>query len=204
MFKPYFMTVKFYPLPGKREQILDQMRKAIEYFMYPRLCEKFSKHPRRRSQHHMLPKIWLFPDVPVWKREKISVRLFGANDGGLHYQGPCLVSPIFWMKQKRCAIKLVEENQGLFIGRGISSVHLTEMDDEFELTSDYCVKHMKWNPSAERHVIILPRDYSELKSGSVSAQDRPMKDLQARYNLSDETAQLLLKNETEQRSALST
>lgn len=85
--KLYYVNIMFGPLRLPQSQIIPCMKKAIEKF-YGRFCTEFSRDPRAPSQQDKLPQFWLFPDLPVFKYQKHSLRDVTINGNGLHYNGP--------------------------------------------------------------------------------------------------------------------
>ena len=87
----YFINIMFKPLRGAGTAIDAQMHDAIVNGFYPQLCKHLERHPGRRGRHKYLPHLFLFPDFPVYKTRKQSLRSVTLN-GGLHYSGVVSIS----------------------------------------------------------------------------------------------------------------
>jgi hypothetical protein len=86
--KPYYVTFMFHPLRGTPTGIISQMHRGIRNGFYSPFCKRFAHHPRALSEQHRMPRLFLFPDRPVFKKEKHSLREVTINDNGLHFHGP--------------------------------------------------------------------------------------------------------------------
>jgi hypothetical protein len=63
-------------------ELVPKMRKGIHKF-YGRFCTEFIHNGRAKSEQERMPQLWLFPDLPVHKNKKSSLRDVTIN-GGLH------------------------------------------------------------------------------------------------------------------------
>ena len=89
--RPYEISFMFHQLPGKQSSVLGQMRREIER-VYSRLLTRFDRNPRSPAGFNRLPRMILFPDLPVFKWKKKSIRDVSINEG-LHYSGIALTPP---------------------------------------------------------------------------------------------------------------
>ena len=80
--------------PIARDQIfsLPANEREIER-VYSRLVTRFDRNPRSPAGSQRLPVMILFSDLPVYKREKQSIKDVSINDG-LHYGGIVLTPPV--------------------------------------------------------------------------------------------------------------
>jgi hypothetical protein len=90
--RPYQVSFMFHQLPGSQLSILAQMKQEI-CRVYSRLITRFDRNPRSPASFSRLPRLILFPDFPVYKRGKTSIRGISINNG-LHYQGIALRPPV--------------------------------------------------------------------------------------------------------------
>ena len=90
--KPYEISFMYNQLPGSRSVVLEQMKQEI-YRVYARLVTRFHRNPRSAHGFECLPRMMLFPDLPVFKHKKKSIEDVSINDG-LHYGGICLTPPV--------------------------------------------------------------------------------------------------------------
>src|SRR3982750_706217 len=83
----YYINIMFARLQGGQHGIVAQMHKAIEKGFYGPLCTRFCRHPPAAPEQDKLPRLWLFPDLPVRKGRDGSTHEIGINLGGLHFNG---------------------------------------------------------------------------------------------------------------------
>lgn len=154
----YYVNIMFQPLSGPEQVVLAQMRRAIEKF-YGRFSTRFDRNPRAESSRLRIPQLLLFPDKPVWKREKTSVRDVSINAGGLHYNGPMMIPR--YSRFHGCPIEHLEEKQESYARHGISRIHVKPIHDASGI-ADYACKTIKWNRVDQDAILVLPRSCSEL------------------------------------------
>ncbi|UGY25466.1 hypothetical protein HU675_0000480 [Bradyrhizobium septentrionale] len=158
----------FDPLPGNEDAVLAQMRRAIEDRFYGRFASEFHRNPRDARFHLHLPRFWLFPDKPVWKRERTTTReQVLINAGGFHYNG-AMLTPRLSRFRDRCPIEYFEEKQALYGRHGISRIHAVPIHDVAGI-SDYACKTIKWGRAREKDIVILPRSVSELENDKIAS-----------------------------------
>jgi len=90
--QPYYLSFMFHQLPGSQASVLRQMTAEI-LRVYRRLPTHFSRNPKSLAGSKVLPRMILFPDLPVYKHEKKFIDDVSINDG-LHYGGIALTPPI--------------------------------------------------------------------------------------------------------------
>lgn len=155
---PFYINFMFDGLPGPEDAVLAQMRRAVEKF-YGRFSTRFDRTPRSAISQMHIPRLFLFPDKPVPKREKASMREVSINAGGLHYNGPMMIP-----RDSRfhgCVIDHLEEKQQAYARHGISRIHAEPIHGASGI-ADYACKTIKWNRASERDILVLPRSVSEL------------------------------------------
>lgn len=185
--KLYYINFMFESLHVPTAELVAKMRKGIHKF-YGRFCTEFIHDGRAKSEQERMPKLWLFPDLPVPKNKKTSLREVNIN-GGLHYNGPMLIPPV--SRFQECPIKHLEENQARYARHGIERIHIVLGGDVSGL-ADYAAKTIKNRRANEDEIIVLPRSVTELpakKTPIVDPRDRLVKDIQSSMNVSDDMAQ---------------
>lgn len=125
--QPYYMNFMFDALQGTLPAIVAQMHRAIEKGFYGQFCTRFTRNPTAESQHRKLPRLWLFPDLPGWKRRKVSLQELTINAGGLHFNGPMLIP--WWSRFKECPIRHIGDNHDRYARRGSAE----SMSSEFTI-----------------------------------------------------------------------
>ena len=182
----FYVNFMFEPLRGPPASIVPKMKRGVHKF-YGRFCLKFIHNGRAKSEQERMPMLWLFPDLPVFKHEKTSLREVTIN-GGLHFNGPLLIPPI--SRFEECPIKHLEENQAKYARYGIERIHIVSGYDIPGLV-DYAAKNIKNRRANEEDIMQLPRSVTELpekKRPFFDPKKRLLKDIQARFNVCDEIA----------------
>jgi hypothetical protein len=188
--KPYYVNVMFEPLPGGGRALVEQMHRAICKGFYARFCTEFAHHPSRPSQQGRLPMLWLFPDRPVGKHEKISIRDVRFNDNGLHFNGPMMIPPI--SRFKECPIRHIHDNQGKYAVHGIDRIYVKEVTWDLEGLADYMGKTIKWNRASPDDILVLPEGRIKSIPEPMSPEDCAVKELQSRHYVSEEIARKMI------------
>lgn len=186
----YYINFMFEPLPGNVEAVLQQMERAICKGFYSRFCTKFANHPGRPSQMRKLPRLWLFPDRPVPKREKISLRDVQFNDNGLHFNGPLLIPPVSNFEE--CPIEHIHSNQRKYSVLGIDRVHVKEITCDLDELAEYMCKTIKWDQASADHILVLPEERKKPTRDTMSSEERAIRDIQSRHNVSEDIARKML------------
>jgi hypothetical protein len=168
------------------------MQEEITIF-YRKLITKVEREPRLNKNAHKLPRGVFFPDVPAYKRQKQGLRAVTVNDG-LHMHG-VLVIP----EKSRLKVSLGEhvlENYHKYRSHKMYRIDVVPMDSRIVYTTDYAGKALKTPRFDQDDILILPKTTSELKSGPrvLTFKARQVRDVQARYNVSDEVAQVIASN----------
>lgn len=189
---PYLITIMFEPLNGDQEAVIDQMKRAMEGNLYSSLCKRFSRHPRKLSQQDCLPRLWLFPDLPTWKMDaKAPLQDVQFNHGGLHYHGILLLPQKSRFKGN--LIKHFEGYKDVYVRRPIQRIHITEIEPEDQnYVIDYAGKTMKTNRVSQGDILVLPDMRKGEMAPPLSPEERDIRDIQSRLNVSDGTARQML------------
>jgi hypothetical protein len=156
--RPFEISFMFNQLPGSQKAILEQMKREI-YGVNSKLTTRFHRNPRTAAGRECLPKMMLFPDLPVFKHKKKGIDEVSIN-GGLHYGGIALTAPV-----SRCAKKLdilVEDEMDKLLSQKLRRIHVEPVTHSEEYVVDYVMKSVKWHPAFWEDVVLLPRVVSEL------------------------------------------
>ena len=189
--KLYYVNIMFEPMRVPRAELMPLMRKAIDKF-YGRFCTKFVRNGRSKTHQHELPRLWLFPDLPYFKPDKEFVGENTINGDGLHFNGSLLIPT--HSRFSECPIKYLERKQELYARHGIERIHIKEGYYAPGLAR-YAAKTIKNRNADEADIIIFPRAVRELpakKPVAFDPQERLLKDIQSRCNVSDEIAREML------------
>ena len=161
---PFIICFMLNQLRGSDSSVLGQMRREIER-VYNRLPTRFHRVPNSRAGFKFLPRMILFPDRPVFKREKKPIRDVSVNNG-LHYTGIALTPP-FSRFDSRLDLHFVQNQQEYLSGK-LARVHVEQIIWDPQYVTDYAAKSVKQGSVSEEHIIILPRSTSEMKNASLS------------------------------------
>lgn len=190
--RPYLITIMFEPLNGTQEAVITQMKRALERDLYSSLCKRFSRHPRKPSQQDRLPRLWLFPDFPVFKaNKKTPLADVQFNHGGLHYNGIMLLPPK--SRFKADIIKHFEGYKDVYERSPIERIDIREIDPEnLNYVVDYAGKTMKTNRVSQDDILLLPDTRKTEDSPPLAPEEREIRDIQSRLNVSDSTARQMV------------
>src|SRR5262249_19289829 len=128
-----------------------------------------------------------FPDVPACKRQKQLLRNVTVNDG-LHMHGVLAIPRISRLKTR--LNEHVRERWNMYQTQKMYCIHVEPIDSRIIYTTDYAGKAFKTPRFDQDDVLILPKTTGELETGRRVAMfgARKLRDLQSRYNISDEVA----------------
>jgi hypothetical protein len=183
----YFINIIFKPLRGSGSAIDAQMHDAIVNGFYPQLCKHLERHPGRRGRHKYLPHLFLFPDFPVYKTQKQSLRRVSLN-GGLHYNGVVSISPRSRLKED--LNDHIWRNQSAYYGDMIERIHVKPVTYDPYRLMDYGLKTVARGRADYERGIFLPKSLSEMQPAqNMDERTRTIKYIQASENVSDEVAE---------------
>ena len=158
--RPYEISFMFHQLPGKQSSVLGQMRREIER-VYSRLLTRFDRNPRSPAGFNRLPRMILFPDLPVFKWKKKSIRDVSINEG-LHYSGIALTPPI---SRFRSTLDIhFSQEQDQYINEKLLRIHVTPITRDPDYVTDYVAKTYKRGRVSGDDIHILPKTVGELPS----------------------------------------
>jgi hypothetical protein len=187
---PYWFTFMFDHLPDQMDARLQQMHREI-IRMYGKLATRVVRRPKSPNWAHLLPRGVFFPDVPAFKSTKTRQNNSSVNRG-LHMHGIVLVS-----KEGRLKHGLDEHVHGhrdLYQTQTMYRIYVEPIRDKSAYVTDYGGKAIKNNRFSTDDILILPKTTAELSqlATAIDLDARTVRDIQSRYNLSDELARDLL------------
>jgi len=156
--KPYEVSFMFNQLPGSQRAILEQMKQEI-YGINSKLVTRFHRDPRSPAAFEHLPRMMLFPDLPVFKHAKKGIDDVALNDG-LHYGGIALIPPV-----SRCRKDLKElfaNDLSKYVVGSLNRVHVEPVTHTEDYVTDYVMKTLKRGRLSRDDILVLPRTVSEL------------------------------------------
>jgi hypothetical protein len=134
------------------------MKREI-YGLNSKLVTKYHRNPRSVAGRECLPRIMLFPDLPVHKRKKKSIDEICINDG-LHYGGIALTAP-----ESRCKQDLhlvIEDDLDKYANDILYGIHVEPITYAEDYVTDYVMKTLKRGRLSWDDRVELPRAVSEL------------------------------------------
>jgi len=149
--KLYYVNFMFELLRGPPSAQIPQMRRGIHKF-YGRFCTEFVHDGRAKSEQERMPQLWLFPDLPIHKNKRDSLRDVTIN-GGFHFNGPMLISPV--SRFKECPIEHLKENQAEYARHGIERIHIV-LGGDIRGLADYAAKTIKNRRLMRRILLCFP------------------------------------------------
>jgi hypothetical protein len=149
----------FNPLRGKERAVVEQMQVEIQCFA-SRLLLRSNRKPNSIFHQHKIPKLYCYPDRPIFKEHKISVSDVKLNNG-VHFHGICL-EPL----ESRMRVPLdvhLRESSGKYLRdssiKRIDARLITH--DEDDVTS-YGLKAYGKGLFQHDDLLVLPRSPSEM------------------------------------------
>ncbi len=157
---PFIISFMFNQLRWSDSSILGQMKREIER-AYSRLPTKFHRDPNSRTGFNLLPRMILFPDFPVFKWEKKSIRDVSVNNG-LHYTGIALTPP-FSRFSSTLDLHFIQHQQE-YLSNKLARIHAEAIVWDPRYVTEYAAKSVKRGRVSQEHIIILPRTIGEMRS----------------------------------------
>jgi hypothetical protein len=161
--EPYLLSFMFQQVPGSRASVLKQMQRDVER-VYSTSLTRIVRKPRYEAEKGRLP-IWLaVPDLPVPKRQKLSLRDVTVNDG-LHYQGVALIPPGSRLKDGLDVH--FRHHQALYVRpeHRLTRIHVKPVSHDPDYVTKYVLKSLSRQRFSLDEVLVLPRSRSELPTG---------------------------------------
>ncbi len=132
---------------------------------------EISPHPNSRAGFNLLPRMILFPDFPVFKWEKKSIRDVSVNNG-LHYTGIALTPP-FSRFRSTLDVHFIQHQQD-YLSDKLARIHAKALLWDPRHVTEYAFKSVKRGRVSQEHIIILPRTIGEMtrKTSFLSQRSR--------------------------------
>jgi hypothetical protein len=188
---PYLFTFMFNPLASAQQVQVAQMHEEITT-VYRKLATRVVRKPRSVIHSQLLPKGIFFLDAPVFKRQKQPLRDVSVNDG-LHMHGVIVAKTT-----RRLQVGLDEhfrDNQGIYLTPKLHRIHVKLIDHLPFYVTGYAGKALKSPRFTGDDVLILPQSTGELREQRVvTGEARNIRDIQSRFNVSDEIARAVVAN----------
>jgi hypothetical protein len=159
---PFLLVLKFRHLGGRRSSVIAQMHREAER-AYEWILSRVWKHPHAAGRQALLPRWILAPDVPVAKREKVSVRSLLPNDG-LHMQGVAVMPPGSRLCEGLDVHRAREGARYCPRGSPLISLHATPITSDLAYVHRYNFKALQRGRATEDEILLLPLASSERHS----------------------------------------
>jgi hypothetical protein len=191
-YDPYLLSFMFDHLPGSEQARIQQMHDQVTIF-YRKLITHVERDPTLDKNAHKLPRGVFFPDVPAYKRKKQGLLDVTVNDG-LHMHGVLVIPDK--SRLKTSLDEHVLENYHKYRSHKMYRIDVVPMDARIVYTTDYAGKALKTPRFDQDDILILPKTTSELEPGLhvLTFKARQIRDVQSRYNVSEEVAWTLVSN----------
>ncbi|WP_407522694.1 hypothetical protein [Methylobacterium oryzisoli] len=157
----YFLSFMFNQLRGNRSGLLAQMEKEVER-VYATLLTRVVRDPTHEKNRDLLPRWIICPDLPVPKREKLSLQDVTINNG-LHLQGFGLHPPTTRLKHP--LDQHFVEHQSLYvkIGGDLRRVTATPITRTPKQVVGYGFKAITRRTASFDDLVVLPRTLNEIR-----------------------------------------
>jgi hypothetical protein len=185
----YLMTVMFRPIPGSVNTKIRQMHDGVST-IYGKLACRVVRKPTSPNWAYLLPQGVFFPDVPAYRQSRKTLSDVSVNDG-VHMHGIMFATatPRFTQPLDQHFL----ENERLYVKGNIHRIHVKPLTHKEEFVADYAGKAIKRKRFSTDDILILPKSLSEVSKAEtplqeMTPQQRAIRDLQSRHNVSDEIA----------------
>ena len=190
----YYINITFAHCLVPPSERFSLMRMAVEEQMYPWLTKRLERHPERKSRHAILPRLFLWGDLPVFKHG--SSRSRRVVNGGMHLNGFLTISPSHQIALQ-CAVwkknrieNVFRENAKIYKRAWIHNIHLERVEDDARRVTDYAMKTLNSGRlDADAH-IVLPRPWRpKPRPEPLDPSEKMIKDIQSELNVSRTVAE---------------
>lgn len=154
----YLFGFTFNHVPGPMEAKIQQMYRDVTK-VYGRLATRSVRKTRSPAWARLLPKGLFLPDFPVPKREKQLLRDVIVNDG-LHVHGVVLANR--WGRIDQPLDIHFSKNQQTYLLGNIRHIEVERISELPSYVTEYAIKALKRGRITSDHILILPRNLSEL------------------------------------------
>jgi hypothetical protein len=161
---PHYINFMFHDVPGSRKTKIEIMKKQVS-----RVHDILTRSiVRKRDSESWRPSRPIFvgcPDLPVWKKDKESIRNLIVNDG-LHFNAISLTPPdktfvreegdCNWYPKSRLKMSLerhFEQCQRFYQTEHLYRIHVTPIT--YDTMADYTLKTFKNGHVSEADILVL-------------------------------------------------
>jgi hypothetical protein len=185
----YLVTVMFRHISGSVDTKIRQMHEGVST-VYGKLASRVVRKPTSKNWAYLLPQGVFFPDVPAYRQSRKKLSDVSVNDG-IHMHGIMFATTTPRFKQP--LDQHFQENERLYVKGNIHRIHVEPIIHKEMYVVDYAGKAIKRKRFSNDDVLILPKSLSEVSRAEtplqeMSPQQRAIKDIQSRHNVSDEIA----------------
>jgi hypothetical protein len=187
----YLVTVMFRQISGSVDTKIRQMHEGVST-VYGKLASRVVRKPTSKNWAYLLPQGVFFPDVPAYRQSRKKLSDISVNDG-IHMHG--IVSATATPRFKQPLDQHFQENERLYVKGNIHRIHVEPITQKEKVVVDYAGKAIKRKRFSNDDILVLPKSLGEVTSSQntsgqekMSAKKRASKDIQSRYNVSDEMA----------------
>jgi hypothetical protein len=156
-FDLYLLTFMFSHIPGRKFDRLETMKQELDRF-YGALLTRVIRCPDKK-QGHELPLMITSPDMPVYKREKISLNDVTINDG-MHFHAIYGVPPASRLRTE--LHKHLEAYRDLYQVGYLDRVNAEPIKHDVHRVTDYVFKQIPRRWATFDDIIIFPRTAGEM------------------------------------------
>jgi len=161
--EPYYVSFMFNRLPGRQSARIQQMWKEVTRF-HDILKRNVVRKPNAPGWRALIPFLLGAPDLPVWKRAKVSVRKLQVNDG-LHFNAVVLLPPriphgevgrLKYERVSRLRVPLhehVEKERCQYLTERLYRIHVTPIKEGAMV--DYTLKTFKNGRTSYDDILLL-------------------------------------------------
>jgi hypothetical protein len=182
----YLFTFMFNQLRGTQDSQRTQMHEEITV-VYRKLMTRVIRKPNSPKNRDLLPRGVFFPDRPVARKQQHRLRDVSVNDG-FHMHG-VLVSP----STSRLKVGLDQhfrEHRSLYETPKLYRIDIRPITHNPDHVTQYAGKAFRSWQFTEDDVLILPESVGERAQQNplTNAEERKLRDIQSRFNVSDDLA----------------
>jgi hypothetical protein len=173
----YLFSFMFDQIQGSDHGRMEEMKKQLGWF-YGRLAKASVPKASSPKWSHLLPKVILAPDFPVFKHSKQQLRDVTMNNG-LHWHGLVMAT---WLapKLQQPLDAHIKENLEKYLVGNIRRIDVKPITHNPGYVTGYGMKSLKSSRVSDDDILIFPRSVGELpRKGPVrAAGEKSMYDFQ--------------------------
>lgn len=163
-FDTYMISFMFAQIGKSERGIIENMKREIRE-VYAKLITRVNRRPNSIRAIQKNPLLVAFPDIPVFKKEKISLREAKVN-GGVHYQGWIAIP--YGSRLKEPLMTHIVNNPHLYLrGTHLERIYVEPIDRTGFKAGSYCLKcYARGERFQTDDLLVLPLSASELSGYS--------------------------------------